>query len=155
MALPTGRRHHADHRPAAKSIPAMKNLAGDKQHDRNIDENPVDEGGDAVNHEPGPLPEGGQRRLRVPHTEEVALNQVPEILEAPRPEVGDFEQVRKHIVGVIAQEGVAVKEERGDPGDKDHVVKDGAHGARLGIDPEEKGERGDEDLHGHARPRRR
>ena len=69
----------------------------------------------------------------------IALDQIVDIRLGFMGQVGNLQQVREHVVGIEAQQGVSVKYEGGHAGHKDDIVCNNVHGTGGRIGPHNSG----------------
>ncbi len=148
---PHHRQHgHGDERPAGEQHADDEETAGDEQRDDHRHQNPIGGRGKAVEHEPGLLRAARDRPLGLAHAERVALREIRPVAQRARREIGHLDQVAEDVIGVVAQQRVAVEDQRRDAGDHHDVEEQRLHAPRLDREPDIEGERGDEHLHRHA-----
>ena len=137
--------------PAGQQDAEEKELPRHQEDGQEHDEHAIDEGQQRIAHEPPLLAPAGARRLDGGQAQHVALEQIPEPGIGALPQVGNLDGVRQHVVAVIAQQGIAVHEERGHAAQDDDVVGHGPSQARLQLRPGDHGQRRQEQLHQDAR----
>ena len=120
-------------------------------HDRHEDASVVDLRCHRIGGEPGAVP-GGDERILVDVAGRAASGSPEFVQRVARslPEVRRLDEVGEDVVAVVAQERIAVHGERVDGADDHDVEGHELHHARLGIPPDDRGQRCDHELDEHA-----
>jgi hypothetical protein len=142
-------RHH-DHGPDRQQHAEEEELGADEDGDGQRNEHPVDRRGDAVAAEPQPFGQRLRRRFHVAQPQQVALDQVGPIAGGPLAEVGHLDDVRQDVVGVVAQQRIAIEQQCRHTRHHHHIETERTGQAGLDRQPQIEGERSQEQLHHHS-----
>ncbi|EXI75267.1 MAG: hypothetical protein AW07_01168 [Candidatus Accumulibacter sp. SK-11] len=146
QALGERLQEHRHRRPDRQDDADEEELAGNEEDDRDHHQRAVNERGGAVEEEPAALARARQRPLDLRDPKEVSLGKPLPVLVRAVAEVGNLDQVGQHVIAVVAQQRIAVEEQRRGAGDDHNVEGDRAQQAGFDGDPEEHREAGEEEF---------
>jgi len=149
QCLEYGHQEHREHSPDGQHHADEEELPGDEEADGDRHEAAIDEGGRAVEQEPASLARCGLGPLQLAGTEQVTLGEPLPVQVGALRQIGNLDQVGEDVVGVVAQQRIAVEDQRGQAGHDDHVVGHRAHQPRFHRHPKVEGQGCQEELHHH------
>ena len=89
-------------------------------------------------------------RFRVAHTQNVMFDEITPVTSRALGEVRQLREIGQDVIGVVAQQRIAVEDQCRDAGDDHHVEAHCAHRARLDREPQVERKRRDEELDEHT-----